>query len=129
MKKINWKSLISLGVSIACPALSGILQQKGIPLTVSPGAIGILVGINIVALLPLIQAGAALFGGFMANGVQHVSVGDIRTNILGVLGALLPIAVSTLAIFGWVIDPALQVAMAGFIAKLVTLFSETPSGD
>lgn len=125
MKKMNWKSLLPLAITICLPVIQPQLRKFGVQ--VAPAFFFPLLGtfiapLDLSSLFSLVQAGAVMLGGFFAHGAFQRGQADFKTNILGIVGALFVL----LSAFGLHVTPTVQESVAAFASMLILTFSAHP---
>lgn len=125
MKKLNWKSVLPLAITIFLPVIQPKLKQVGVqiaPAFFFPALAVFSAPLDFALLFPLIQAGTVMIGGLLANGAFERSIADFKTNILGIVGALFVL----LGAFGLHFNPTVQESVGAFVSLLIVTFSAHP---
>lgn len=125
MKKLNWKSLLPLAITIFAPVLQPQLGKVG--LQIAPAcffpALGVFVApLDFSSVFQLFQAGAVMVGGLLAHGAFERGAADYKTNVIGIVGAIAVL----LAAFGLHVHPIVQQAVGAFVSLLIVTFSAHP---
>ena len=126
MRKLNWKSVLPLVMTIFAPQLAGVSNSIGVqifPAMIGGIQLGMLF-VSLSSLLPLVQPILLILGGLLANGVER-GLSDWKTNFISFGTAVFAV----IGGLGFNFSPSLKENILQLGAMLVAIFSENPDTD